>query len=186
MFDCNTMAAQRELWQLQGQRRTWFCGAYFGYGFHEDGLKSGLRVAADFQANVVSVLRAQTHRKIDRIDYAAVAQSSVAIQERMAELRLIEVELAVADAATTDDFSLATRVEPSGEPGRFLFEVPDGRLVEGTALVGGHEPDHPLGQVEQALGLLGRIVGDAVVGLGHAGHASGWGNRRRIARPEPV
>lgn len=54
-------------------------------------------------SNVVSVLRAQTHRKIDRIDYAAVAQSSVAIQERMAELRLIEVELAVADAATTDD-----------------------------------------------------------------------------------
>ena len=44
-FDQATMAAQRELWSLQGQRRTWFCGAYFGAGFHEDGLQSGLAVA---------------------------------------------------------------------------------------------------------------------------------------------
>ena len=33
------------LWSLQGQRRTWFCGSYFGYGFHEDALQSGLAVA---------------------------------------------------------------------------------------------------------------------------------------------
>jgi predicted NAD/FAD-binding protein len=37
--------AQRELPHLQGQRRTWFCGAWTGYGFHEDGLRSGLAVA---------------------------------------------------------------------------------------------------------------------------------------------
>jgi predicted NAD/FAD-binding protein len=30
---------------LQGRRNTWFCGAYFGSGFHEDGLQSGLAVA---------------------------------------------------------------------------------------------------------------------------------------------
>ena len=29
----------------QGERNTWFCGAYFGSGFHEDGLQSGLAVA---------------------------------------------------------------------------------------------------------------------------------------------
>ena len=33
------------LWSLQGERNTWFCGAYFGSGFHEDGLQSGLAVA---------------------------------------------------------------------------------------------------------------------------------------------
>jgi predicted NAD/FAD-binding protein len=38
-------AAQRRLWSLQGVRNTWFCGAYFGAGFHEDGLQSGLAVA---------------------------------------------------------------------------------------------------------------------------------------------
>jgi uncharacterized protein len=47
MFDGRAMAAQRQLWQLQGRRRTWFCGSYFGYGFHEDGLQAGLAVAED-------------------------------------------------------------------------------------------------------------------------------------------
>ena len=41
------MSAQRQLWSLQGRRRTWFCGSYFGYGFHEDGLQAGLAAAED-------------------------------------------------------------------------------------------------------------------------------------------
>jgi predicted NAD/FAD-binding protein len=44
-FDAAAIAAQRELWRLQGQQRSWFCGAYFGAGFHEDGLQAGLAVA---------------------------------------------------------------------------------------------------------------------------------------------
>ncbi|MEX1146906.1 MAG: FAD-dependent oxidoreductase [Sphingomonadales bacterium] len=45
VFDTAAMAAQRELWRLQGTQRTWFAGAHFGYGFHEDGIQSGLAVA---------------------------------------------------------------------------------------------------------------------------------------------
>jgi predicted NAD/FAD-binding protein len=45
LFDAAALAAQKELWSLQGIRRTWFCGAHFGAGFHEDGLQSGLAVA---------------------------------------------------------------------------------------------------------------------------------------------
>lgn len=44
-FDAAAMRAQKRLWSLQGRRRTWFCGAYFGAGFHEDGLQAGLAVA---------------------------------------------------------------------------------------------------------------------------------------------
>jgi hypothetical protein len=44
-LDAAAVAAQRRLWSLQGVRRTWFCGAWFGAGFHEDGLQSGLAVA---------------------------------------------------------------------------------------------------------------------------------------------
>jgi len=45
IFDRDSIAAQRMLWNIQGQRRLWFCGSYFGHGFHEDALQSGLAVA---------------------------------------------------------------------------------------------------------------------------------------------
>ena len=44
-FDVAALRAQESLWQLQGRRDTWFCGSYFGYGFHEDALQSGLAAA---------------------------------------------------------------------------------------------------------------------------------------------
>ena len=47
MFDAAATRAQRSLWSLQGRRNSWFCGAYFGAGFHEDGLQSGLAVAEE-------------------------------------------------------------------------------------------------------------------------------------------
>ena len=45
LFDSAALAAQQQLWSLQGNRNTWFCGAWFGAGFHEDGLQAGLAVA---------------------------------------------------------------------------------------------------------------------------------------------
>jgi uncharacterized protein len=47
VFDLATDRAQQEIWSLQGRRNTWFCGAHFGSGFHEDGLQAGLAVAED-------------------------------------------------------------------------------------------------------------------------------------------
>jgi predicted NAD/FAD-binding protein len=46
-FDAAALRAQRDLWKLQGVRNTWFCGSYFGYGFHEDALQAGLAVAEE-------------------------------------------------------------------------------------------------------------------------------------------
>lgn len=45
LFDAAAMRAQRQLWSLQGQGNTWWAGAYWGAGFHEDGLQSGLAAA---------------------------------------------------------------------------------------------------------------------------------------------
>ena len=42
---------QNRLKELQGNKRLWFSGSYFGYGFHEDGLKSSLEMLKQFEGN---------------------------------------------------------------------------------------------------------------------------------------
>ena len=44
-YNANTIKAQKYLHELQGKNNSWFCGSYFGYGFHEDGLKSAMDLA---------------------------------------------------------------------------------------------------------------------------------------------
>ncbi len=50
LFDGRAINAQRRLPTIQGRGNVWFCGAWTGYGFHEDGLRSGLEVAAAIAA----------------------------------------------------------------------------------------------------------------------------------------
>lgn len=45
LFDTAAINAQNHLETIQGKNKIWFCGAWTGFGFHEDGLKSGLKVA---------------------------------------------------------------------------------------------------------------------------------------------
>ena len=45
LFDQAAIDAQAQLAAIQGVERLWFCGAWGGYGFHEDGLASALAVA---------------------------------------------------------------------------------------------------------------------------------------------
>ena len=48
-FNKDNVALQKDLNKLQGKKRTWFCGSYFGYGFHEDGLKSSKELFKKFE-----------------------------------------------------------------------------------------------------------------------------------------
>ena len=43
-FDQSALEHQRELQNLQNKRNMLFCGSYFGYGFHEDGIKSSIEM----------------------------------------------------------------------------------------------------------------------------------------------
>ena len=48
-FNKENVKLQKDLHKLQGKKRTWFCGSYFGYGFHEDGLKSSIDLFRKFK-----------------------------------------------------------------------------------------------------------------------------------------
>ena len=48
-FNKENISLQKDLHLLQGKKRTWFCGSYFGYGFHEDGLKSSMELIKNFK-----------------------------------------------------------------------------------------------------------------------------------------
>ena len=52
MFDAPALNAQAKLSSLQGRNSLWFAGSYFGYGFHEDGIQSGLAAAEDMALRV--------------------------------------------------------------------------------------------------------------------------------------
>lgn len=48
MYTTEAFDTQQELPDLNGKRNRYFCGSYFGYGFHEDGVKSAVSMAAHF------------------------------------------------------------------------------------------------------------------------------------------
>ncbi len=50
VFTAESVAAQQRWAQISGVRRTHYCGAYWGFGFHEDGVRSALRVCDALQA----------------------------------------------------------------------------------------------------------------------------------------
>lgn len=71
-FDAAARAAQQRIPAQQGTNRTWFAGAYLGYGFHEDGLQSGLNVAAALGSP------APWHREVSPVSSAPAAVPSLA------------------------------------------------------------------------------------------------------------
>lgn len=73
VFDARSLAAQAELRAVQGRDRVWFAGAWMGYGFHEDGLRSGLDVA-----------RALGAAPPWEADHARSADTSISLPERAA------------------------------------------------------------------------------------------------------
>jgi len=48
LYSFESMATQPKLRAMNGQHNTWFCGSYFGYGFHEDAVRSAVEVAQNF------------------------------------------------------------------------------------------------------------------------------------------
>lgn len=66
IYDLASVAAQRRKSEIQGQRRTWFAGAYWGWGFHEDGMRSAIEVAAALGATQTARFGNATQRIVPR------------------------------------------------------------------------------------------------------------------------
>ena len=46
LYSVQAIDAQRRHHEINGQRGTYYCGAYWGYGFHEDGVRSALALGS--------------------------------------------------------------------------------------------------------------------------------------------
>jgi predicted NAD/FAD-binding protein len=81
IFDLGAVAAQRSLAGVQGRHRTWFAGAWTGYGFHEDGLKSGLAVAEAIAAMAAAASTAAPALAASSLATTASAPAAPALAE---------------------------------------------------------------------------------------------------------
>ena len=54
VYDLATLAAQQRRDEISGVHNTHYCGAYWGYGFHEDGARSGIEVAEAIEQKVTT------------------------------------------------------------------------------------------------------------------------------------
>ena len=65
-YSREALAAQGELPALNGKRRTWYCGSYFGYGFHEDAVRSAVELvrASGWTCEIAPVHRQRHARPV--------------------------------------------------------------------------------------------------------------------------
>jgi len=80
VYNAASIAAQRSRQQINGIKHSWYCGAYWGWGFHEDGVKSALAVVAGINKQAGSKLRGSFSRQdtlksavgqLEDVDHAA-------------------------------------------------------------------------------------------------------------------
>jgi predicted NAD/FAD-binding protein len=67
LFTREAVAAQKRQAELNGARRTYYCGAYWGFGFHEDGVVSALAALRDFQARAEARASSGHHEATDLV-----------------------------------------------------------------------------------------------------------------------
>jgi predicted NAD/FAD-binding protein len=67
VYTTEAVAAQKRRHEINGPRRTYYCGAYWGYGFHEDGVNSALASLHDFARRLSGGRQAYEQPHLQRV-----------------------------------------------------------------------------------------------------------------------
>jgi predicted NAD/FAD-binding protein len=62
IFSLATKQAQQDIGAIQGRNNSYFVGSYLGYGFHEDGIQSSLKVCKKMKVDLANFSEADTSR----------------------------------------------------------------------------------------------------------------------------
>jgi predicted NAD/FAD-binding protein len=62
IFSQKTLQSQKAIGQIQGFQNTFYVGSYLGYGFHEDGIQSSLKICKKLNIEIKNFTNADTSR----------------------------------------------------------------------------------------------------------------------------
>ena len=62
IFSMATLQAQKDIGRIQGSQKTFYAGSYLGYGFHEDGIQSALKICQQLQIQPEGFINPDTSR----------------------------------------------------------------------------------------------------------------------------
>jgi cyclopropane-fatty-acyl-phospholipid synthase len=158
-YSLDSIAAQRALASIQGHLGTYYCGAYMGYGFHEDGFRSGIEVA--MAVSGVPVPWLQKHSNAHKRQ-AIIPKKSSIIQSLFMPARVLMENLCQQQVLKFLQTGLVK--------GAITFILPDGRQV---SLQGEHKGDNAVIKVKSNWFFV-RIALEADIGMARSYIADEW------------